>query len=66
MNAPADYSPCTGWPERCFRCKFAVLADVYFCTAYNRRHFGADRVEVELARDTRPWWVRERDRRRKR
>ncbi len=62
----ADYTPCKGWHSACFRCKYAVLEDVYFCRAYNQRHFGQDRVKVELIADRQPWWVRERSRRRAR
>lgn len=60
---PADYSRCAGWPSRCLAgCKYAVLTDIYFCKAYNRRRFGQDRVRVEIVPDRRPWWVRERGR----
>ena len=61
-----DYTPCKGWPSTCFSCRHAVLTDVYFCKAYNLRHFGQERVQVELIADNRPWWVRERSRRRSR
>ena len=59
---PADYSACRAWP-RCFGCQHFMLRESYFCAAYNRKHFGQERVKVELARDTRPWWMRERRRR---
>ena len=60
----ADYTPCRGWPHACFSCRHAALEDVYFCRAYNRRHFGQERVRVELIADRQPWWMREQSRRR--
>lgn len=62
----ADYTPCKGWPSACFQCRHAALTDVYFCRAYNRRHYGQERVRVELIADRQPWWMRERSRRRTR
>lgn len=59
----ADYTPCKGYPSACFSCRHAVLEDVYFCKAYNRRHFGQERVIVGLVADRQPWWMRERRRR---
>ena len=63
VNAPADYRKCPAWPHGCLGCRYCVPQDVYFCRAYNRRHFGQERVQVELIADRSPWWMRERRRR---
>ena len=59
---PADYSRCRAWPDGCLGCRWCMPAEAYFCRAYNRRRWDADRVRVEIVPDRRPWWEKERGR----